>query len=134
MLRDCSTQRNLSEQGRAQAARIGGRFRAEGIRYADVHSSQWCRCLDTARLLALGPVEELPALNSFFRRYERREAQTEALADWLRDAALDVPVVLVSHQVNISALTGVYPAEGTLVIVRPSESGEIVAVGTIAID
>ena len=48
-LDDCSTQRNLSEQGRAQAKAIGDRFRANGISVAQVQSSQWCRCLETAQ-------------------------------------------------------------------------------------
>ena len=51
---DCATQRNLSPAGRAQARAIGERFRANGIDTAALFSSQWCRCLDTARELALG--------------------------------------------------------------------------------
>jgi broad specificity phosphatase PhoE len=113
---DCSTQRNLSEEGRKQAAR------------------QWCRCLETARLLGLGPVTELPILNSFFQRPERRNRQTQALEAWLASQDLDGPLVLVTHQVNITALTGVYPASGELVVIRPLENGKILAVGTIETD
>ena len=65
-LGDCATQRNLSEAGRRQARRTGQFLREAGVRAARVLSSQWCRCLETARLLDLGPVEPLPALNSFF--------------------------------------------------------------------
>lgn len=130
----CSTQRNLSDEGRDQAARIGARFRANGIRTARVFSSQWCRCLETARLLQLGPVIELPALNSFFRRYELREPQTRALQDWLAAQDLGEPVVLVTHQVNITAVTNVYPSSGELVIIRRTETGEISLVGTIETD
>ena len=80
-LRDCATQRNLSDAGREQAVRIGHRFLDNGIKNARVYSSQWCRCLETAALLDLGDVTELPALNSFFRRFEREEEQTaEVLA------------------------------------------------------
>lgn len=133
-LGDCSTQRNLSDDGRAQAERIGQRFRANGIRSAQVYSSQWCRCLETARLLGLGAVQELPALNSFYQRYARRERQTRELEAWIVNRKLDGPSVLVTHQVNISALTDVYPAEGTLVVIRRSEVGEITVVGTIDTD
>jgi hypothetical protein len=63
---DCRTQRNLSPAGRAQARAIGERFRANGIGTAAVFSSQWCRCLDTARALALGEVTPFAGLNSFF--------------------------------------------------------------------
>ncbi len=131
VLGDCSTQRNLSDSGRDQATRIGARFRANGVATAKVFSSQWCRCRETAERLALGPVEELPILNSFFERPEGGGTQTQALGQWLAGQALDQPLVLVTHQVNITALTGVYPASGELVIVRRSEKGEISVVGSI---
>ena len=129
---ECSTQRNLSDAGRAQAMRIGARLRENGIGSARVYSSQWCRCLDTARLLGVGPVAELPFLNSFFQQDTRRDAQTQALAAWISGHELDEPALLVTHQVNITALTGVYPAEGTMVVVRASQDGDIEVVGTIA--
>jgi len=130
-LRDCATQRNLSDQGRGQAARIGDRFRANGIAVARVASSQWCRCLETARLLDLGPVEELPPLNSFFRRGERRNAQTQALQAWLGDQVLERPIVLVTHQVNITALTGIFPASGELVVLRRDSDGTLAVIGRL---
>ena len=133
-LGDCSTQRNLSAEGRGQAARIGQLFRANGIETARVFSSQWCRCLDTARLLELGPVRELPIINSFFRKYERREPQTRALEDWLAKQDLERPLVLVTHQVNITALTGVYPASGEIVALRRSDDGGLTVVGSIETD
>jgi len=131
---DCSTQRNLSEEGRGQAARIGERFRANGIETAHVFSSQWCRCRETAELLGLGPVNELPALNSFYQRPENRKPQTEALREWLGKQALSSVHVLVTHQVNITALTGVFPSSGELVIVRAPENGDITVIGTIETD
>lgn len=133
-LGDCRTQRNLSEEGREQAARIGALFRENGMEKSQVFSSQWCRCLETARLLGLGPVTELPMLNSFFQRPERRNRQTQELEKWLASQDLDGPLVLVTHQVNITALTGVYPASGDLVVIRPLENGKISAVGTIKTD
>lgn len=130
-LGDCATQRNLSRQGRTQAVKIGMQFRAQGIQSARVFSSQWCRCLQTADLLGLGLIEELVFLNSFFDDFAQREPQTAALRKWLDQQPLDEPVVLVTHQVNITALTGVYPASGELVIVRRSADGTLDVVGTI---
>jgi phosphohistidine phosphatase SixA len=130
----CSTQRNLSNEGRNQAVEIGERFRANGIDKARVFSSQWCRCLETAKLLALGPVHELPALNSFFQRYERRESQTQMVKEWLAKQDLTEPLVLVTHQVNITALIKVYPASGELVIVGQSKPGEFIVVGRFQMD
>lgn len=133
-LGDCSTQRNLSQRGREQAARIGERFREKGIETARVYSSQWCRCKDTAELLKLGPVNELPALNSFYQRWENRDGQTNALRAWLRRVDLNDVNILVTHQVNITELTGVYPSSGELVIVRLQKDGELRVSGTIQTD
>lgn len=116
-LRDCATQRNLDSTGRAQAVEFGKRLARAGVTRAKVYSSQWCRCLDTARLLDLGAVEELLALNSFFRRPQDRDRQLAALRAFLAKLPVDgVPVILVTHQVTISALTGHGAASGGGVI------------------
>jgi hypothetical protein len=73
----------------------------------------------------------LPALNSFFRRYERQEAQIMAIKAWIYRQKLNAPVILVTHQVNITGLTDVFSGSGELVIVRRSEDGGLAALGTI---
>jgi phosphohistidine phosphatase SixA len=133
-LDDCRTQRNLSAEGRTQAERIGIRFRANGIESAEVFSSQWCRCLETARLLGLGTVVELPVINSFFRKRELEASRTAELKDWLTRRTTDTPTVLVTHQVNITALTGVFPASGELVFVHVTTDGNVSVTGTIRTD
>lgn len=133
-LGDCSTQRNLSEEGRKQARKIGERFRAHGINKALLFSSQWCRCLETAQLLGLGPVQELPALNSFFKHYERGEPQTEILKEWIAGQDINEPLVLVTHQVNITALTNVFPASGEIVIISQSRAGDFTVAGSVRTD
>ena len=130
-LEDCATQRNLSEAGRRQAAAIGARFRAGGIAAAQVFSSAWCRCRDTAELLGLGPVGELPELNSFFEERERAAAQTAALKSWLAGQTKAAPLVLVTHQVNIRALAGVPTSSGEVVIARLDAKGEVSVLGTL---
>ena len=130
-LDSCQTQRNLSEEGRDQAVKIGKLFRENRIQTARVFSSQWCRCLETAKLLELGPVQDLSFLNSFFNNYESRESQTQKLSEWLHEQPLGQPLVLVTHQVNITALTNVYPSSGELVIIRRSKTGEFRVIGTI---
>lgn len=110
-LDDCSTQRNLDQAGRAQAVALGRRLAEAGVTRARVYSSQWCRCVETARLLKLGTVETLPALNSFYPRPQEKEATIAALRAFL--AGLPTggpPVVLVTHQFTINAFTG----EGTV--------------------
>lgn len=107
-LGDCSTQRNLDERGRRQAARLGEGFRAAGVRPTHIYSSAWCRCQDTARLMNLGPVQVQPLLNSFFDADSTARAdQTEKLSRLID--GLDPrggPYLMVTHQVVISALTG----------------------------
>lgn len=118
-LRDCSTQRNLDATGRSQAVKLGERLAQAGITRAQVYSSQWCRCLDTARLLGLGRVMELPALNSFFDRPQERDANIAALRAFLAKLPADgPPVVLVTHQVTINAVTGAFAASGGGVILQ----------------
>jgi broad specificity phosphatase PhoE len=129
-LDDCSTQRNLSEAGRRQARAIGARFRERGIQGVPVYSSQWCRSLETARLLGLGEVTPYPALNSFFRDAGLEERRTAGAKELIRGLRGGPSAVLVTHQVNITALTGVHPREGEIVVVR-LEGEELVVVGRI---
>lgn len=130
-LDDCSTQRNLSEAGRRQARRTGEFLREAGVRQARVLSSQWCRCLDTAELLGFGPVEPLPALNSFFEDRGSGPAQTRALRARIAEMDLSRPVVMVTHQVNITSLTRVYPSSGEMVVLRREEDGSLEVLGTL---
>jgi len=120
-LGDCSTQRNLDARGRAQAERLGDALRARGLRFDAVLSSQWCRSMDTARLLGLGPVTETPALNSFFQNRGDRDAQTEALDALLRETG--GRLMLVTHFVNIRALTGESAGSGEVLVIRATPDG-----------
>ncbi len=130
-INDCETQRNLSEEGRLQAKRLGERFRENGIGTAKIFSSQWCRCLETASLLKLGEVEKLPILNSFYRQYEREDEQTKGLKSWILRQNFEQPIILITHQVTITALTGIFPASGELVAIEATENGKIQVDGTI---
>lgn len=131
-LGDCATQRNLSDAGRQQARRIGAAFRQHGIKVDKVYTSQWCRCQDTAELLELGPVEPLPLLNSFFENRSAGKAQTAALEDFLTTQSFAGVVVMVTHQVNVTALTGIYPSSGEAVVVDMPESKDIRVLGRLS--
>lgn len=132
VLDDCSTQRNLSEAGRAQARAIGDLFRANGIQSASVYSSQWCRCLETAQLLGLGKVVPLDRLNSLFGASAERPERSAALVDWHRRQGFDRPAVLVTHQVNITSLTGLGAASGEIVFVRIPSDSDLEVIGRVA--
>ena len=117
---DCSTQRNLSAAGRAQAERLGFYIRSQGVEDAVVLSSQWCRCLETAKLINMGKVQELKGLNSFFQGIVPREATLASLRKFLHDLPPDGdPVLLVTHQVTISAITGMGVSSGAAVAYDP---------------
>lgn len=132
---DCSTQRNLGERGRKQAQALGVWLKQQGIDSADVLSSAWCRCVDTATLLAKGPVTVAPALGSFFRNMSDSESQTQALrnllAQRLKSSANTPkpkkPLILVTHQVNISAYTGGFVGQGDMILVKVDGRGHYVS-------
>ncbi len=130
-LNTCDTQRNLDARGQAQARNIGAELRARGISFEVVFTSQWCRCRETAALLDVGPVQEEPALNSFFQDRSTRDAQTEATRNMVQAAG--APILMVTHQVNITALTGVFPASGEIVVMRKSDKGPVEVLGTILV-
>ena len=130
-LGDCSTQRNLDEVGRKQARRTGALLRGHGVDERPIYTSRWCRCSETAELLDLGPVESLDGLNSFFGETYSKQDIMPQLRAFLREARLDPPPVLVTHQVNIMALTDVFPREGELVVIAVSDDGSVEVVGRI---
>lgn len=121
-LDDCTTQRNLSQAGREQAQRWGQLLRQQHIQ-PRLLSSRWCRAQDTAREMGLGAVAALPALDSFFVKRTSARGQTAALIEQVNAHAGPAPLVLVSHQVNITALTALYPASGEgLILALPLQA------------
>ena len=134
-LDDCATQRNLDDSGRRQARALGTRLATAGVAAAQVYSSQWCRCLETARLLQLGPVTGLPALNSFFERSQDRDATIAALRAFLASLPPDgPPVVLVTHQFTINAFTSAGTPSGGGSIFQLDGTGNPRWLGTLPAD
>ncbi|RFC66538.1 histidine phosphatase family protein [Fulvimarina endophytica] len=131
-LGDCSTQRNLSETGREQAAAIGRKLEEAGVKVDVVYSSEWCRARQTAELLGLAPVESASFLNSFFEDRTEAARQNRAFRNKLEELAEEGRKALfVTHQVNITELTGVYPASGEIVLITLDENGEVEPGGSI---
>lgn len=110
-LDQCSTQRNLSADGKAQARRIGQWFSTRSLAPRTVYSSAWCRCRDTADL-AFGGHSVLPALGSTFDGRANQPGQTSTLRALLAALPPGQFDVWVTHQVNMTALTGETPAMG----------------------
>jgi len=129
---DCKTQRNLDETGREQARALGEAFRNHGVRVDRILSSPWCRCLETARLMAAGPVESSWALvpdresSSAVRLLELKEM----VSTWRGPGTL----VLVTHALTVRPLIGILPNQGEIVVLRPGSGSPAGAdlVGRIA--
>lgn len=131
VLGDCATQRNLSAEGREQARRLGAAIRAAGVAVDEVLSSRWCRALETARLMDLGPVVPFPPIDSFFQDRGEGPAQTRETEAFLAGLGSRT-AVLVTHQVNITALTGIVPRSGEGIVVKPSADG-LTVVGRLSL-
>jgi hypothetical protein len=140
-LEDCGTQRNLSEQGRQDAATLGHEFRRRGVPVAQLLSSPWCRCLETARLAFRREPKVHKALSNPYGRAEHASGQVAQLkaviARSLRNGAGDDSastrgnMVLLTHGSTIHALTGVSPASGEMVVLSPQPDGGFRVAGRI---
>ena len=127
----CETQRNLSAEGRAAAQKFGERLKQEAVTFTRVYSSQWCRCRDTATLIA-GQTEDWPALNSFFDDRSTEAKQSAEVRRRIAGIKRGETLLLVTHQVNITAITGIVPAMGEAVVVRAGKGGAVEVVGRLA--
>ena len=131
---DCATQRNLSAKGRADATRIGARLRSEGIAAEKILASPWCRCVDTATLLQLGPVEAAPTFGNVVVLRDQRESLTSGARTVIEKWTGSGTLLIVTHGANIQALTGIQPASGEIVVVRGGSGGGREAVGRLMLD
>ena len=113
---DCSTQRNLSENGRVQSRKIGNFFKENKIKIENVYSSEWCRCKETASL-AFKNFKTKSFLNSFFssKFAQNKNSQMRDFQKFLLDWDEKTNLIFVTHYVVISEILD-----------YPSSSGEIV--------
>ena len=133
-LYDCRTQRNLSNKGIQQAQKIGRFLVKNNLKNINIYSSQWCRCKETAKEIALGTYKTLDLLNSFFSNHKIGALQTRNLENWIKELSLKTPTLLVTHQVNITALVGHYPTQGEIVFAKRLRNGKLRLVGSIEAD
>ncbi len=123
-LDDCSTQRNLTDEGRRHARSVGEEFRKRAIGVEDVLSSPWCRCIETAKL-AFGKAEASTALSNLFTHPQNRDQQVRDMR-----ALIGTPRtgnrVLVSHGATVLALTGVSLGTAEMLVVTPQAEGFVV--------
>ena len=113
---DCSTQRNLNNKGRLQARLIGNYLRSTNLKFSQILTSEWCRCIDTARELNLGQWTTFSGLNSFFQEYEKKDQVINKLQKKLDSLSYSDLALFVTHQVVISEQTGIVPRSGEMVL------------------
>ena len=121
----CSTQRNLSAVGRAEVRDMALRLNSAKISFSRAFTSQWCRCRETAALLTgtQTQVEDWTPLNSQFSGNAVVDQANTLVVAKIRQIPKGERWLLVSHQVNITATTGVAPAMGEGVLVQPNGTG-----------
>ena len=120
---DCSTQRNLNNEGKLQATKTGEVLKQNNIQASAIFSSQWCRCLETAKLLDMGEVKELSSLNSFFEKTQNKEPNLKALKSFINSQDTNKKlIIMVTHQVTISAISGEYVSSGDGILLKLNDS------------
>ena len=116
-INDCSTQRNLSEDGRKQAKNIGNYFKKNLIPIDKVISSEWCRCKETAEI-AFRKFETNNFLNSFFSEKfsKNKKKQIKNLKKYINEWDGNKNLVFVTHYVVISEVLDYAASSGEIVI------------------
>ena len=128
-LDDCANQRNLSEDGRAEAVRLGAAFRRLNIPFLQVLSSAWCRCRDTARL-AFGDYQTAAMLNLVRPGTDEAKRQIEEMRVAAQRARPGSNLVFVTHNFNIQPFSGSMVSTTDVVVLRPV-AGRLELVGVI---
>ena len=116
-LNDCSTQRNLSEDGRKQAQRIGEFFTKNKIDIDKVLSSEWCRCKETAKI-AFKNYSTNSFLNSFYssKFSKNKDKQVKAFNNYIKNLESKKNLIFVTHYVFISEVLNYGPSSGEIVV------------------
>lgn len=130
-LEDCATQRNLSEEGRSEARRLGELMRRNKVPIETVVSSPWCRCIETAELAFRRVDEKWPALSNLFGRSPNADAQVKAMRPRIAGYRGKGNLVLVSHGSTALALTGASPQQAEVIVLTPA-GGSFRIAGRIA--
>ena len=130
-LEDCSTQRNLSDEGRAEARRLGDALRARAVPIGEILSSPWCRCHDTARLAFGREATTWPALSNLFGRREAAEAQVREMRARIGAYRGKDNLVLVSHGSTALPLTGISPQQAEIIVLTPGGGERFTVAGRI---
>jgi phosphohistidine phosphatase SixA len=133
-MKNCAIQRNLDAEGKAQAARIGDEFRKHKIGKLKLVSSEYCRAMETGRLMKLGPVTPLRVLNQVFLADipGMREAGVKA-REYMKKIPAKQLTVLITHVTNIQSIASAKLDSGEMIVVHFDPAGEVVVDGKIMV-
>ena len=116
-INDCSTQRNLNNEGKKQAKKIGDFFKKNNITIAKIYSSEWCRCKETA-LISFGDFETKKFLNSFYssKFSKNKKKQIVNFKNFINGWNEKHNLVFITHYVVISEILNYSPSSGEIII------------------
>jgi phosphohistidine phosphatase SixA len=129
-LEDCKTQRNLDSEGRKQAVFVGEWLKKQGVHHAEVYSSPWCRCRDTATLLHLDGYQVESSLASFFNDTSKARESNSKLQRFISEKMKskgNKALILVTHHVNIYEFVGANIGSGDMVVAKVNSRGEFIS-------
>ena len=121
----CKTQRNLNQEGRDQAISIGIRLKMEEVWFDKIYSSEWCRCIETATLMDIGEITMFSGLNSFFQDHYDKKETLRKLMQKLEHLDEKNRILMVTHQVVISSVTGINVGSGLAVAYSTTDGSAI---------
>ena len=116
-MKNCSTQRNLNQEGIKQAEKIGLFFDTNKIIIGKILSSEWCRCKDTSKV-AFNSYETFNALNSFYeeRFSKNKNKQIKDLKNYIHNLKEDKNVIFVTHYVVIYEILNTSSLSGEIIV------------------
>lgn len=124
-IRDCKTQRNLNQEGRDQAISIGTTLKMDGVSFDKIYSSEWCRCIETTTLMDIGEISMFSGLNSFFQDHYDKKETLRKLMQKLEHLDEKKRILMVTHQVVISSVTGINVGSGVAVAYSTTDGSAI---------
>jgi phosphohistidine phosphatase SixA len=129
---ECATQRNLVDEGRREAERLGAALRARKVPVERVLSSPWCRCIETARIAFRTEPGIDDTLSNLFDNASNREKQVVQFRKLVADAPRQGNLFLVTHGSTTAAFTGINQGTAEMVIVTPEGGGRYRVAGRLA--
>lgn len=131
-LADCASQRNLVDEGRAEARRVGVALKSRNIPIQEVRASPWCRCIETARLIFGTEPKVDTMLSNVFGDARNRDSQVAAFKRLVATKPAG-NVMLVTHGSTTAAFTGINQGTAEMVVVTPDGKGGFTVAGRMPV-